>query len=169
MEKVAISSERFIELFITLKQLQILGNNKEPNLYNFLISFNTRLLSEFILFSKKDYRYKNFLTCFNFNGEYSLNLISALNRALGKHLLTGIYDDEAYITRYYTNYRVIEENIEYCTIIQEFIKSFDYYCLDKELYIKSTEAFINDELQEAGDNSRTIFDLQRRIIKEYEE
>lgn len=164
-----LTSEKFIELFIILKQAQYLKESKGSNLYNLDWSFNTRLLSEFIFHCKKDYRYKEFLRCFDFNGVYSLNLISALNRAVGKHLLTGIYEEKAYISKYYTNYLILENNAEFINFMQEFIECFDYFCLDKSLYLKNTEAFMNDELQGVGDNSRLIFDLQRRVVKKYNE
>lgn len=162
-----ITSERFIELFITLKQLQCLGDNKDSNLYNLEWSFSTKLLSEFIFHSKKDYRYRDFLSCFNFNGSYSLNLISALNRSLQKHLLTGIYDDIAYISRYYTNFHILESNKEYMGIMQEFISNFDFYSLDQNLYLKNSEIYQNEGLQEVGNNNRLIFDLQRRVVRKY--
>lgn len=169
MDNIPITSERFIDLFITLKQLQFLEDNKETNLYNYVWSFDTKLLSEFIFHSKKDYRFREFLNCFNFDGTYSINLISALNRAVQKHILTGIFDDNAYISRYYTNFRVLEDNDSFTSIMEEFINSFDYFCLDKGLYLKNSEGFMNEELQEKGDNSRMIFDLQRRIVKKYKE
>lgn len=165
-----ISSERFVDLFITLKQLQYLGNNKDVNLYNLTWDFNAKLLSEFIFHSKRDYRYRDFLECFDFTDDFhSLNLISALNRAVQKHLLTGIYEDRAYISRYYTNFRVMEDNSEFSAIMREFIEDFDYFCLDKELYLKNAGAFMNEELQGVGDNTRMIFDLQRRVVRKYEE
>lgn len=164
-----ISSEKFIELFITLKQLHFLKDSEGPNLYNLVWSFNIKLLSEFIFHCKKDYRYKEFLRCFEFKDKYSISLISELNRALQKHLLTGIYDDEAYISRYYTNYRVVEDNSEFVSIMQEFIESYDYFCLNKDFYLKNAEGFMNGELQGVSDNSRMIFDLQRRILKKYNE
>jgi len=167
MKDIPISSERFIDLFITLKQLQFLGDTKETNLYNCTWTFDSKMLSEFIFHSKKDYRYNDFLRCFDFNERYCISLISALNRAVQKHLLTGIFDDKAYISRYYTNFRVIEDNNEFSGIMQEFIESFDYFCLDKNSYLKNAVAFMNEELQGVGDNSRMIFDLQRRIVKQY--
>lgn len=164
-----LTSEKFIELFIAIKQAQYLKKNEGSNLYNLDWSFNTRLLSEFIFHCKKDYRYEEFLKCFDFNGFYSLNLISALNRSLQKHLLTGIYEEKAYISKYYTNYLILENNARFIPFMQEFIESFDYFCLDKILYLKNAENFMNDELQGVGDNSRLVFDLQRRIVKKYDE
>ena len=158
-----ITSDKFIELFITLKQINFLKQSEGPNLYNLTWTFNTKLLSEFIFHSKKDYRYKEFLRCFNFSDGYSINLISAINRAISKHLLTGVFDDEAYITRYYTNYQIIEDNKGYVSIMEEFITGFDYFCLDKKLYLENVTSFMNNELQGVGDNTRMIFDLQRRI------
>lgn len=164
-----ISSEKFIELFITVKQIRFLQDNKNANLYNESLNFSTSLLREFILHSKKDYRYKEFLSCFNFDGNYSLDLIFALNRALNKHLLTGVYDDIAYISRYYTNVRVIEENNDFYSIMLEFIEGFEWFCINKEAYLSNSMNFVNGEEQGAGDNSRMIFDLQQRIRKNYEE
>lgn len=164
-----ISSEKFIELFITVKQIRFLQDNKNANLYNESLSFSTSLLREFIFHSKKDYRYREFLRCFNFDGNYSLDLIFALNRALNKHLLTGVYDDIAYISRYYTNVRVIEENNDFYSIMLEFIEGFEWFCINKETYLSNSMNFVNGEEQGVGDNSRMIFDLQQRIRKNYEE
>ena len=69
-----ITSDKFIELFITLKQLHFLKQSEGPNLYNLTWTFNTKLLSEFIFHCKKDYRYKDFLSCFNFNDGYPYTL-----------------------------------------------------------------------------------------------
>lgn len=168
MEKSILSSERFIELFISLKQKQHLNESEGTNLFNLSWSFDVRLLSEFIRHSKKDYRFCDFLKCFSFNGEYSISLIFELNRALQKHLLTGIYDDKAYISRYYSNYLILANNQEFINIMEGFIDCFDYFCLDKDLYLKNAENFMNEDPQGVGDNSRIVFDLQRRIVKTYE-
>lgn len=168
MEKSILSSERFIELFISLKQKQHLNDCEGPNLFNLDWSFDVRLLSEFIQHSKKDYRFCDLLNCFSFNGEYSISLIFELNRALQKHLLTGIYDDKAYISKYYTNYLVLANNQEFINIMESFMDCFDYFCLDRDLYLKNAENFMNEDLQGVGDNSRIVFDLQRRIVKTYE-
>ena len=169
MEKSILSSERFIELFISLKQKQHLNESEGTNLFNLSWSFDVRLLSEFIRHSKKDYRFCDFLKCFSFNGEYSISLIFELNRALQKHLLTGIYDDKAYISRYYSNYLILANNQEFINIMEGFIDCFDYFCLDKDLYLKNAENFMNEDPQGVGDHSRILFDLQRRIVKTYEE
>lgn len=169
MREYLITSDRFIELFITLKQVQFLSENKDKNLYNENWSFDTKLLSEFIFHCKKDYRYQELLSCFNYSGMYCLSLIVALNRALQKHLLTGIYNDIAYLSKFYINIRILEDNSEFASIMEELIDNFDCFCLDKTIYLASTDGYMNENLQSEGDNSRLIFDLQQRIRKKYED
>lgn len=168
-----ISSEKFIELFITLKQVRHLGNRKDSNLFNAEWSFNTYLLNEFIFYSKRDYRYKDLLNSFSFtynsrNNPYSIELSLALNHAKSKHLITGIYDDIAYISRFYVNNRILTENVEFYDITNSFINDFDYFCFNKEEYLKSREKIAIESSPEL-DNSRLVFDLQRRIVSGYEE
>lgn len=168
-----LSSERFIELFITIKQMRHLKDNNASNLYNAEWSFNITTLKEFIFHSKKDYRYKDFLQSFDFvlvNGtEYSINLAIALNRAMSKHMLTGIYEYVAYISRHYINHRILEESSEFYNLMNEFINDFEYFCLDKKTYLQNSEYFTENSSLNTNDNTRMIFDLQRRIIKKYED
>ncbi len=159
-----ITSDKFIELFITLKQLDYLQNTEETNLYNLKWSFDINLLNDFIFHSLKDYRYCDILSCFKFNGEYSIDLILALNRALAKHILTGIYDYEAYISKFYVNTRIVEDNKEFYNFMLDFIKNFDYFCLDKETYKKNSEIYLASD-STIVDNSRLIFDLRRKLNK----
>lgn len=157
-----ISSDAFIELFITLKQIEYLNSTKNVNLLSTILIFNTKTLEEFIFLSKKDYRFKEFLSSFNFIDNYSIDLVLALNKAVAKHLLTGIYDMEARVSLYYVNNRILEENCDYYYMMYDFINSFDEYCLDKEEYLKNNKLYMQESLDYL-DNTRMVFDLQRRI------
>lgn len=158
-----ISSDAFIELFITLKQIKFLDHNLNGNLLSMSLTFNTKTLEEFIFLSKKDYRFREFLRAINFEGDYSIDLVLALNRAVTKHLLTGIFNMEARISLYYVNNRILEDNYENYSLMFEFIEAFDEYVIDKVEYLKNNKVYMQES--DYLDNTRMVFDLQRRIKK----
>lgn len=165
-----ISSDSFIELFITVSQIRHLNYEEQGNLFNANWSFDINCLTEFIFYAKNDYRFKEFLSCFKCiydnNILYSVDLWLSLNRAKSKHFITGIYNNKAYISRFYVNNRVLVENSLYYDLMNELIDDFEFFCIDKENYIKGRKEFL---VSDQVDNSRTILELQRRIVKKYED
>ncbi len=165
-----ISSDSFIELFIAVKQMKHYGKTSELYLP---WTFNINTLQEFILHSKNDYRYSEFLSCFNFvfgNGvPFCLEFYLSINRAKSKFLISGVFDDEAHITKNYNNARVISESENLYDLMELFVTDFDTYVKDKSGYLRGNTIFGNNRTQEYANNARNIFELARRMTNKFED
>lgn len=169
-QDVFLSSDNFIMLFLTLFQLRLYSRN-----INYLMAdwhFNMSELSRFMSFSKQTSKYYHFLKCFNFAvGGYSIELITAINKAKGKKIITVSDGDTFYISRAYHNGNIIELLSDFVPLMNEFIDDYLLYVEEPNRYLESIDNV--NVLDAAGqiDYNFNIFALQRSLkekqVKDY--
>lgn len=142
---LVISSDNFILLFITLKQIELLEKG-ESNIW----SINYNSLKEFISINKKVSRYRDVLEGFSFINGVSKELVIALNKCINKHVITTFVDDEIYLSRVNIKYYLINMYPEIVDVLEDFLNDFNTYLLDPEGYISIiTESMTDSKIVEA--------------------
>ncbi len=162
-----LSSDNFIILFLTLLQLRLFANSN-----NFLVAdwhFNSSELSKFIFYSKQDSRYCSILNVFNFvtngKGIYSIELITAINKAKAKRFLTASDGDIFYISRTYHSPSIIEAFPQYIPIMNELVDNYLVFIETPEIYLKTLVNINSSDGIAQIDNDFNVFNLQR-ILRE---
>lgn len=165
-DDILISSDNFIALLIKLLQIRFGNMSFSSNYLTSVWSINMEELSAFIKESKTDFKYSALLKCFNFvEGQtfsYSVELITAFNRALAKKMLTTNSGSIYYISRVYNNDNIFYMAQELVPLMNDFIEDFYFYLSDPQSYlrvVKSNASMADEQI----DFERNVFYLQRSL------
>lgn len=157
-----LDSSEFLVLFIRILQNKMASLDNNDNMWMANWNFRREDLEKFILLSKSDYRYQEFLKGFNFNGERSIDYSVAVNYALNRHLITVETEGICYISRSFTGImrKFSDEEQE---LMQSFVDDFLFFSSEPTSYMSVFSNFLGTNEMRRLENDLSVQTLIREI------
>ncbi len=157
-----LEENNFVALFCSLLRLKYDENNKRRHNIINNCYFNYLELCDFIFKMKSDFRFYELLKeidiIINYGVFYSINLITSINRAKSRYLITAVDGDNYYVSRAYDKTTILRDNAEWIPIMGEFIKEYLSYIEIQDMK--------EDYGCSTGVNMRDVYDLKLRFREE---